>query len=190
MRKLTLTLSAAALALGAAGTVAYAQSGDRPMRGAEMNRAQVETAATRAFERMDANDDGVLNEADRDARQDAMFARLDTNNDGSLSKEEFFAGRDRMMGGKRGKMAHSGKGMGDMTVGRGGQRMGSMGMGGMARMADTNNDGTITQAEFTAAALAHFDQADTNNDGKVTREERNEARKAMREQHRQSRQAG
>jgi hypothetical protein len=56
----------------------------------------------------------------------------------------------------------------------------------MGRMADANKDGAVSQAEFTQAALQRFDQADANKDGKVTRDERQAARRAMREhwQHR------
>ena len=50
--------------------------------------------------------------------------------------------------------------------------------GMMLKMADTNNDGAISQAEFTAAALKHFDQMDANHDGKVTQDERQAAREA------------
>jgi hypothetical protein len=56
-------------------------------------------------------------------------------------------------------------------------------MGGGAMllgMADANKDGAVTQAEFTAGALAMFDKADANKDGTVSREEHRAARAAMR----------
>ncbi|HSJ78013.1 MAG TPA: EF-hand domain-containing protein [Erythrobacter sp.] len=138
--------------------------------------------AMQAFERADANGDGKIDAADREARRDARFARLDTNSDGALSKEEFFAQHQR-----RGERAEG------MRPGKRGERMGRRGMGhgmGMARNADADGDGAITQAEFTAAALARFDAADADNDGIVTRAERSEARKAMRERMRAQRQSG
>ena len=49
-------------------------------------------------------------------------------------------------------------------------------------LADTNKDGAISQAEFTAGALQRFDRTDANHDGTVTKEERQAARKAMREE--------
>ena len=52
----------------------------------------------------------------------------------------------------------------------------------MARFADTNNDGVVSKAEFTAAMMKHFDQADTNHDGKLSREERKAAHAGMRGQ--------
>ena len=58
----------------------------------------------------------------------------------------------------------------------------------VAHMADTDKDGAVTQAEFTAAALTGFDRLDANKDGQVTKKERQAARKAMREQWRAKRQ--
>jgi len=45
--------------------------------------------------------------------------------------------------------------------------------------ADTNNDGAISQAEFTAGALTMFDAADADRDGTLTQAERQAAREAM-----------
>jgi hypothetical protein len=50
------------------------------------------------------------------------------------------------------------------------------GRDGGARAADTNNDGTVTQAEFASAALARFDRADANKDGTISGDERREMR--------------
>lgn len=50
--------------------------------------------------------------------------------------------------------------------------------GMMMEEADTNHDGSVSQAEFVAAALKRFDAEDANHDGKVTPEERQAARKA------------
>jgi Ca2+-binding EF-hand superfamily protein len=185
MRKLTLTLSAAALALGA-GAVAYAQTPERGMRGQEMTRAQAETMATKAFERADANGDGKIDAADRDARNDARFARLDTNNDGALSKDEFLASHER----RAERTAQGGEQADGKRPGKRGERMGHRGMHGMgmARNADSDGDGAVSQVEFASAALARFDAADADKDGTVTREERREAHKAMREQMRTQRQ--
>jgi len=170
MRNVTLTLSAAILAL-AAGGVAMAQSA----RDADMTRADAETRAAEAFARMDANQDGKLDAADREARKGEAFARLDTDGNGSLSEEEFNARREgrqhAMRGhGERGGMRHAMRGGHD---GRGGM---------MGRMADSNGDGAITQDEFTAGALARFDSADADKNGTVTAEERRAAHEQMRSQ--------
>ena len=54
--------------------------------------------------------------------------------------------------------------------------------GMMGRMGDTNGDGAISQAEFTAAALKRFDASDADRNGTVTDAERKAAREAMRAQ--------
>lgn len=46
---------------------------------------------------------------------------------------------------------------------------------------DTNKDGILSEAEFTAPAIARFKKADANSDGKVTREEIQVVRKVNRE---------
>lgn len=55
-----------------------------------------------------------------------------------------------------------------VTVAAGGIAFASMdkGLGHFAR-ADANGDGTITRAEWVAAATARFDRLDTNHDGKL-----------------------
>ena len=188
-----LTLGAALIAV----PVLAAPGGDRHMGDADGNgvvtRAEAQASATQMFARMDANKDGKIDETDRAARRAEMqatrFAALDANKDGSISKAEWDqhgaeraakrgekraeAGEAR--GGKRGDgmRGHHGK-----RGGHGGGRHGGMGGGWMK--ADTNGDKAISQAEFTASALARFDRMDANKDGQVTAEERQAARQAMR----------
>ena len=174
MKKLTIGLSVAALALAGA---AYAQPGmhARPDTNGDgvVTRAEAQAHADQMFARMDVNSDGKLDQADREARRTARFDRIDTDGNGQISRAEFEAKHPRGMGdgdGKRGGWGH-----------KRGHRGGKM----MMRMADTNNDGAVSKAEFTAAMLKHFDQADANSDGKVTKEEHQAARAAMRDQWRQ-----
>jgi len=56
-----------------------------------------------------------------------------------------------------------------VTVAAGGIAMASMARGptGPFAHADANGDGTITRAEWIAAANARFDQLDTNKDGRL-----------------------
>lgn len=54
----------------------------------------------------------------------------------------------------------------------------------MSRMGDADKDGAVTKAEFIAAALSRFDAMDANHDGKVTKEERQAARRQMRDERR------
>ena len=175
MRRTTLSLVAAAAVL--AGGIAYAAPGMVAGDG-NMSRAEAQQKAQQAFERMDANSDGVIGQVDRAARQKAMFDRIDADSDGSISYAEFAAmhGQRHDMRGERG--GHDGHGR------RGHHRMGMMGMHGAA-----GEDGKLTNAEFQAAALQRFDRADTDNDGTVTPQERQSAHQAIRMQMRQARQA-
>ena len=143
----TLTLSIAALAV-LAGSAAQAQPapGNAQPR-PDMTREQAQTMADRMFTRADANSDGRLDEADREARQRARFDRLDADKDGALSFAEMQDSRER--GGKRMGRAD---GHGDRQHMRGERRRGMGGPGGgwghmrqMARAADTNEDGAISQ---------------------------------------------
>lgn len=178
MRKFV-TLSLAAGALIGAGGVAHAQAEEAPA----LTRAQVEQRSAEAFARIDANGDGVLNQADRaarrqerfarldadgsgevdnadrEARRKAAFARLDADGSGAISFEEFSAVRER-------------RGPGPVA------RFG-------ARAADTDRDGTVTQAEFASAMLARFDRLDANKDGTIGADERRAPRRMMRRERRQ-----
>ena len=203
--KLTIGLSIAALALTGAG-VAHAQQGhnQQESRDGTLTRAEAQTRATEMFARMDVNKDGKIDPADRAARQAQMFERIDTDKNGQISRDEFTAHHQRGPGMRdgHGGAGHGGEHGGDhagMAKGDGedhgkrwggrGGRHGGMGGGmmGMARMADVDKDGAITQAEFTAAQAAHFDRIDANKDGSITREERQAARQAMRQQWRERR---
>ena len=194
MRKI-ITLSLAAVTLIGAGGVANAQADRGPERGAPVTRAQVEERSAEAFARMDANDDGVLNQADRQARQQERFARLDVNDDGELNPADREARRqqvfDRMDADNSGGISFE-----EFTALReqrqeqraerreqAGPRLGMRGRPGgrgMARAADTDRDGTITQAEFAGAALARFDRIDANKDGTIGADERPAPRRMMR----------
>lgn len=181
MKKTLIGLSLVALA---AGGVAVAQPmggpGRDPMGDKTVTRAEAQTHAGEMFAKMDANKDGKLDAADREARRAErraeMFARLDTDRNGSISREEFNAPRQRGEGegmkgeGRRGHGMHGGmhgKGM------RGGM------MGGMA---DANKDGAVSRDEFLAAHTRHFNAVDANKDGSLTPEERKAAHARMREQ--------
>lgn len=190
----TIALGLSAVALGIGG-VAVAKGemhrGGGMMKTLDTNadgtitRAEAQAGAAAMFTRMDVNKDGKLDQADREQgramMRDEMFRKLDTDSNGSISRAEFDAhhgpdghGRDGgPMGGPGGHREHGGK--------PGHARKGG-GMMAMAKMADTNNDGAISQAEFAAAAMKHFDMADANHDGKVTASEQQAAHEKMRAQ--------
>ncbi len=165
MNRLTIGLVLAALA----GTAAYAVEDGPSRRDADgdrtITRAEMQTHAAQTFAAMDANKDGKLDAADREAHQAAMFDKIDTDKNGQISRPEFTAhhqGGHHAEGGEH-------KGMG--------QRMGG---GKMHRKADADSNGSVTQAEYTAAAMKRFESMDANKDGQVTREERRSDHTAMR----------
>ena len=184
-----LTLGAALIAV----PVLAAPGGDR---NATQTRAEVQTRAAEMFARMDVNQDGKLDTADRAAkhaeRQAKMFARLDADGNGSISKAEWDQhGADRAAkraeraakraerGEKRAAADEAGQGKRHAMRGHHGKRGGHHAMRMMGK-ADTDGDKAISQAEFQTAALARFDAADANKDGQVTAEERKAQRGAWR----------
>ena len=187
MKKTLIGLSLVALA---ASGVAIAQPMGGPGRDAmadkTVTRAEAQARAGEMFAKMDANKDGKLDAADREAhraeRRAAMFARLDTDKNGSISRDEFNAARQRPEGagkwgdGKRGEgqrgEGHRGHGMRGGKEGRGTMMLG---------MADTDKDRAISRDEFLAAHAKHFDMADANKDGQISPDERKAARAKMRE---------
>jgi hypothetical protein len=175
MRK-SLTISLAAVTALAAGTAAYAH--DRP-EGA-MTRAEVERRTAEAFGRLDANDDGLLSDADREAARRQAFDTIDADKDGAISFAEFEAGRD-----ERRETRGERRGPGGQGFGRSALREDRE----LARAADIDQDGTISQTEFTTASLARFDRADADRDGTISLEERREARQQMRQNMRRGRPA-
>src|SRR5688572_10740420 len=92
MRK-SLTLSFATAAAVLAAGAAYAQPTKPEPR--EMTRADVEQRTAERFGRMDANKDGLLNDADREATRRQTFDAIDADKDGTISFAEFDARRDQ-----------------------------------------------------------------------------------------------
>lgn len=188
MKKTTLAASAAVLLTASTALYAvypaFAEPGQGhgrdPMGDATMTWADAKAKADTMWTKLDVNKDGVLNHADREAKMGEMFGMIDANHDGSISKAEFMDHHKAMMDGggkgRDGAAGHPPKGAGmGMMMGRGAHRLHEM-----AEKADANHDGTITRAEYDAAAKARFDTADTDHDGKLTAAERRAAWKAMR----------
>ncbi len=183
--KKRLIIGLSALALVAGGSAVFAHDHDRGMMADSdgngvLTRAEAETGASAMFAKMDADGNGAITPADREARMTAhraeMFAMIDTDKNGQISREEFMSHRhEGMRGGIHGGMGHKG-------MAGGHHKMGMRGPGMMMKMADANSDGSVSKAEFTAAALSHFDQADANKDGQVSAEEHKAMRAKMHEQ--------
>lgn len=186
MRKLTLSLiaGAAALAVGGAAYAQAPQATQHQPRHQSMTRTAVEQRTAKAFERLDANKDGKLDQADRTAREKARFDRVDANHDGSVSYAEFTAMHTQHDGARK---EHQAQGSDRAErAGRLGQhrmafRGGMRGGAGMTRLADADKDGAITRAEFQAAALQRFDRLDANKDGTVSPDEAKAARDSLRQ---------
>jgi hypothetical protein len=127
-------------------------------------RAELQTQMTQLFDRLDANNDGTLSPADRDARArqagDRTFERLDTDKNGAISKAEFEAARGQ--GGPR-RADKDETGRGNMPG-----RMALAMLGGTAT-------GPIAKSDFIARGLARFDQVDSNHDGTISVAERDAA---------------
>lgn len=170
MKRFTLGIAVAALALGgaafAAGEAPMGHDGDKAQ-----TRAEARAQAEKLFAMMDANHDGKLDEADREAmraqHQGKMFDRMDANHDGTISREEFAAGHKGM-----GKDGPPPEGPGQMRH----MMMGMM----IMHKADPNHTGVVGKDAFVGAALAMFDAADTNHDGTLSPAERKAAHEKMR----------
>jgi Ca2+-binding EF-hand superfamily protein len=150
MRKLTLTLSVAALAL-AGSTVALADhhGGKKGPDGGGDGTVTLEemTAKSgRMFEHMDANGDGVVDKADHEAHMAEkaqkrgehhakFFAKADSDGDGELSADELKAAHEA----RREKMESRRKEHGDA----------------MFAKLDTDNSGGLSAEELAAGHKAH-----------------------------------
>ena len=182
----TIPISLAILATTAtlAGGAALAQ--DRGPERAPQTRAEAEQRAATMFDRLDVNGDGQLSAADREAAERKRFDEADTDGNGQLSFAEVTAQREKHQQARAERreqrpqrMAARGDGETRGAGHRAGMRM-MHGEGGpgrpMPEQADTDSNGTISRAEFTATALARFDAADSNKDGTISAEERRAAR--------------
>ena len=174
MKKSLIGLSLLALGFAGGAYAAEPMPGVDPLGDKTMTKAEFQAKGSEVFARMDANNDGKLDQTDRAAHMGQMFDAVDANHDGALSRAEFMAahqsapmgGRDKGPGGHQG--GHHGGG-------------GHGGMGGimMLKMADTNKDGVVSKDEFLAAHVKHFDMMDANHDGQLTQAERKAARQKM-----------
>jgi Ca2+-binding EF-hand superfamily protein len=189
MRKLTLSLMAAAAAV-TAGTALAQPAPVQPRQ--PLTRVAVEQRADKAFDRLDANRDGKIDPADRAARQKSRFDRIDADHDGQVSYTEFAAMQERRDGVRKDRVVHRGERGGRLNR-HGEHRMAMHGHRGdaigMVRLADGNRDGGITRAEFQSAALKRFERLDADKNGTVTRDEAKAARDNMRQRWQSRRQA-
>ena len=145
-----------------------------------VSKTEAMVGADARFTKMDVNNDGTLNQADRAAKVKEHFATMDADKNGAVSEPEFVAAHEARIAKHedRREMRSERKGPGHKA-----HRMGGRGKGGgmrMLAMADTNGDKSVTQAEFRAAAEARFAKFDANNDGSISADERKAQRQGMR----------
>lgn len=135
--------------------------------------------------RIDTNGDGSISRDEFAAMTNAHFKRVDSNGDAQITEAELKAEHDRrhaMHGGRHGAGGHGRPhhmgidGPDGPNWGRG-----PGGPGGMMARLDSDGDGKITRAEFTAP----FDRIDANKDGVVDQAEQQAQRDRMRDAMRQ-----
>lgn len=110
-----------------------------------------------AFDKMDADKDGKLTEAEITAYKAALFAEADTSKDGKLSPEELLAMHEKATAAR--KLAQATE---------------------MAKRLDGDGDGQISMAELDKGPrpIGAFDKLDTDGDGAVSKAELEAAREA------------
>ena len=143
----TSLMSAAALAVLALGSSAFAQDGGGQGGGGQGGRGGG------MFARYDADHDGKVSLAEYEAGRMMQFKRMDADNNGALSFAEIDAASAAA--------AQRGGPMADMMKAR----------NDALKAADTNGDQSISADEFKAYADAEFKKMDANNDGVLTEDE-------------------
>jgi len=186
MHKTLLVGGLAALALAAAGGMAFAQQA--PARGmradtdgdSRLSRTEFVGQRVQRLTAMDADRDGSVTADERRAgmqarmagRADARFDRLDANDDGAVSRAEFDSARENA------REARADRAPRPMRAHRGPAR----GQRGMGRM---QARGPVVIADVQVRAEQAFTRLDADNDGFVTAVEGRAGRQAMREQRRE-----
>ena len=149
---------------------------DRPDRDADLTRAAFVDARVARLTALDANRDGTVSLAEREAafeakraeRANERFAKLDANGDGAISRAEFEAGRpDRPERPGRGPRPERDEG----------PRMAMRGPGGPGGPGgpEGREPGPVVIAEVAAKLGERFDKMDADKNGVVTAEERRAA---------------
>ncbi len=187
-RKIALSALGAALVLSTAATASFAAPG----KGAK-DRMPIrqEAAFVHLLKVADTNKDGKISKKEFAARQDALFTEIDKDKDGSITPKEMREYRQAKMEAFRaanprperedakaedgkapeGKRAerHADREHGGRPGHQGWGKHGGKGAGlGMLRWADTDENGQVSKAEFTAAGEKMFERLDKNKDGVIS----------------------
>ncbi|WCK02323.1 EF-hand domain-containing protein [Agrobacterium tumefaciens] len=178
-RKIALSALGAALLLGSAATASFAAPPPHGKGHGDRMPFRPELMYVHLLKVADTNKDGKITKEEFAARQDALFAEIDKDKDGSITPKEireyrqakmeaFRAAHPRPEGdaakgpeGKRAEREHGGR-----------QGWGKHGGKGAAyalfRTADTDENGQVSKAEFTAAGEKMFERLDRNKDGVIS----------------------
>lgn len=143
-----------------------------------VTRAEVSANIDKRFALLDADHNGTISQAERQAGRNKVrdkifaerFAALDTDRNGQLSPAELRAGKEVA----RPDMDHADKGHGFGRPGRGGWSGGPDG-GRDDGPQGRGFEGDVTKDAFAKRALTKFDLLDSNDDGKITAAERDAA---------------
>lgn len=126
------------------------------------------------MQRLDANGDGRISADEHNQAVLARFTAMDSNNDGVVTQAEANAKRGHAPGQGRGRGKGPGRGVGKGPGAHG--PMGGFGpnQGWLEKLfseADTNHDGKVTRAELDAVRAKHFAAMDTNHDNVIDAQE-------------------
>lgn len=114
------------------------------------------------FDAMDANHDGFIDKGEASGRIARNFDAIDTDHDGKISLEELRTEAREVAANRKGITADAGASMtGTAPIASAAPEKHR---GNLSAM-DTDHDGRISFAEFTAREKALFDRLDTNHDG-------------------------
>jgi Ca2+-binding EF-hand superfamily protein len=134
--------------------LAYTAAGSQPPGGHDPMRM------------LDADGNGSVSLAEFRQHAADMFRKLDPDGDGRVAVAELRAHHDSMMSRRPGGPPPEGERRGPPRPPR-------------LDQADSDGDGVVTLAEFTAMVEKHFAAADANGDGAVTAEEFQAAHRNM-----------
>lgn len=149
---------------------------------------------------MDTNNDGTITRAEADASIAARFAEIDTNSDGFVTQDEMKTHQEAKRAEMKetwetrkadaeaaGKAPREGKPRREKDPAKAGAKAGEWEAKRAEKSAerwagmDTDGDGRLSLAEFTAEHIKFFEKLDADSDGTITKAELDAAKSKMKE---------